>query len=153
VEGVRSLQAGFALGREVTDSAFRDLAAQLNWLSNIDTFLTAATLLTTRIDLEWPDIDRDTFIEPREMCSTTHVHNDHRLVTVETGDMIFWGHPDMELELTVGDKVLIPAGRLHGSTVTSESCTYHQPIIPEQWVRDAFGLIRTQDTKNREYAR
>jgi hypothetical protein len=152
-EGVRSLQAGFALGCEVTDSAFRDLAAQLNWLSNIDAFLTAASLLTTRIDMEWPDINRDTFIEPREMCSTTHVHDDHRLVTVETGDMIFWGHPDMELKLTVGDKVLIPAGRLHGSSVTSESCTYHQPIIPEQWVRDAFGLIRTQDTKNREYAR
>jgi hypothetical protein len=32
-----------------------------------------------------------------------------------------------------GDMILVPKGRLHGSTVLSESCTYHQPIIPDDW--------------------
>ncbi len=70
------------------------------------------------------------------MCSTTHVHNDHRLVTIETGVMHFWGNLGMRLEMNRGDMVLIPDGRLHGSTVLFAECTYHQPIIPDEWVRD-----------------
>ena len=50
--------------------------------------------------------------------------------------MQFWGNLGMELQLNEGDMVLIPEGRLHGSTVLSAECTYHQPIIPEAWLQE-----------------
>lgn len=132
---------GFAITAELADTAMHDLGLQLEWLSQIDSFRTAAALIENRIAAERPDIDRDTFVEPRDMCSTTHVHNEHRLVSIESGDMIFWGNVGMRLDLHKGDRILIPDGRLHGSTVTSPECTYHQPIIPDEWVADALGQI------------
>lgn len=40
------------------------------------------------------------------------------------------------IALREGDKLLIPLSRLHGSVVLSGSCTYHQPIIPEEIFRE-----------------
>lgn len=116
-------------------SARWDLGEQLLWLSSIRHYIKFAHRISDRIDVECPGIDRETFVEPFEMCSTTHVHNDHRLVTIEEGQMLFWGNVGMQLKMNVGDKVLIPDGRLHGSTVLSGECTYHQPIIPNDWVQ------------------
>lgn len=94
-----------------------------------------ASRIDRRIHAECPNIDRETFVEPREMCSTTHVHDDHRLVVIESGDMVFWANLGMKLRLAPGEMVLVPEGRLHGSSIESPVCTYHQPIIPEEWVR------------------
>jgi hypothetical protein len=49
--------------------------------------------------------------------------------------MVFWGRPEMSLRMVPGDMILVPRGRLHGSSVDSEQCVYHQPIIPDEWVR------------------
>ena len=68
------------------------------------------------------------------MCSPTHVHSDHRLVVVESGDMVFWGNLGMEVRLKPGEMIFIPEGRLHGSSIESDECTYHQPIIPDEWI-------------------
>lgn len=125
---------GIVAAQRLAERARWDLGEQLRWLSSIRHYVAFAHRISSRIDAEFPDIDRETFVEPMEMCSTTHVHNDHRLVTIEEGDMLFWGNVGMRLEMHVGDKVLIPDGRLHGSTVTSPECTYHQPIIPDEWV-------------------
>ncbi|CAM2196816.1 Peptide synthetase [Paraburkholderia kururiensis] len=125
---------GIVAAERLAERARWDLGEQLRWLSSIRHYVAFAHRISARIDAEYPDIDRETFIEPIEMCSTTHVHNDHRLVTIEEGDMLFWGNVGMQLEMHIGDKVLIPDGRLHGSTVTSHECTYHQPIIPDEWV-------------------
>lgn len=129
-------RAGQGLGAVVklAERARWDLGEQLAWLSAIPQYCRWAQAIEQRIQAECPNIDRETFVEPREMCSTTHVHNDHRLVVIEQGDMVFWGNLGMALSLTVGDKVLIPDGRLHGSTVVSDECTYHQPIIPDDWI-------------------
>ncbi|MEK6297165.1 MAG: peptide synthetase, partial [Paraburkholderia tropica] len=54
---------------------------------------------------------------------------------IQEGEMLFWGNLGMQLQMFEGDMVLIPDGRLHGSTVTSSECTYHQPIIPDDWVQ------------------
>ncbi|WP_322007507.1 cupin domain-containing protein [Paraburkholderia tropica] len=126
---------GFAAGDHLAERARWDLGEQLKWLSAIPRFCDFARRISARIDVECPDIDRETFIEPHEMCSTTHVHNDHRLVTIQEGEMLFWGNLGMQLQMFEGDMVLIPDGRLHGSTVTSSECTYHQPIIPDDWVQ------------------
>jgi hypothetical protein len=48
--------------------------------------------------------------------------------------MVFWGMPGMRLALAPGEMTLVPRGRLHGSTVESAECVYHQPIIPEDWL-------------------
>ncbi|TWB12407.1 AraC-like protein [Nitrospirillum amazonense] len=125
---------GAAAATLLTAQAHRDVRAQLLWLSDMPRYVAAARAINRRIDQDCPDIDRETFVEPREMCSTTHVHDDHRLVVIEEGQMVFWGNLGMSLRLDVGDMVLVPQGRLHGSTVESPVCTYHQPIIPPDWL-------------------
>ncbi|WP_429500251.1 peptide synthetase [Robbsia andropogonis] len=126
--------SGFHAREHLSERGRWDLGEQLRWLSAIPRYVAFAHRISERIEVECPGIDRETFVEPLEMCSTTHVHNDHRLVTIESGDMLFWGNLGMQLAMHPGDKVLIPDGRLHGSTVTSAECTYHQPIIPDDWV-------------------
>ncbi|MFT4065912.1 peptide synthetase [Paraburkholderia sp.] len=135
---------GMAAGERLCERARWDLGEQLLWLSSIRHYVAFAHRISTRIDAECPDIDRETFVEPHEMCSTTHVHNDHRLVTIQEGEMLFWGNVGMQLKMNEGDMVLIPDGRLHGSTVMSGECTYHQPIIPDDWVR---ALVAELDAK------
>lgn len=126
---------GVVAGERLAERGRWDLGEQLLWLSSIRRYVEFAHRISTRIDAECPDIDRETFIEPHEMCSTTHVHNDHRLVTIQEGEMLFWGNVGMQLKMNQGDMVLIPDGRLHGSTVVSGECTYHQPIIPDDWIQ------------------
>jgi len=126
---------GAAAGEHLAERGRWDLGEQLRWLSAIRRYCEFARRISTRIDAECPDIDRETFVEPHDMCSTTHVHNDHRLVTIQEGEMLFWGNVGMQLKMNEGDMVLIPDGRLHGSTVVSGECTYHQPIIPDDWVQ------------------
>ncbi|WP_438392385.1 peptide synthetase [Caballeronia sp. DA-9] len=132
--GLYRVGQGWGAGVKLAARARWDLGEQLSWLSAIDSYVAHAKHVEGRIEAECPGIDRETFVEPREMCSTTHVHNDHRLVVIESGDMIFWGNLGMQHKMKQGDSVLIPDGRLHGSTVVSEECTYHQPIIPNEWI-------------------
>ncbi len=133
---------GLAAAGKLADRARWDLNEQLKWLSAIDRYCRYARRISERIERECPAIDRETFVEPREMCSTTHVHDDHRLVTIQEGAMHFWGNLGMRLEMHAGDMVLIPEGRLHGSTVVSAECTYHQPIIPDAWVQELLGQVQ-----------
>lgn len=132
--GLGEVGQGLAAAKRLGACARRDLREQLEWLSALDRYQDIARAIDRRIQAERPDIDRETFVEPREMCSTTHVHNDHRLVVVESGDMVFWGNLGMNLCLAPGEMVLVPQGRLHGSSILSEECVYHQPIIPEEWI-------------------
>nr|WP_255701933.1 peptide synthetase [Bordetella sp. LUAb4] len=130
------LGQGLGMAVRLAERARWDLGEQLRWLSAIPRYCQWAREIEKRIQAECPGIDRETFVEPREMCSTTHVHSDHRLVVIEEGDMLFWGNLGMKLPLATGEMVLIPDGRLHGSTVVSQECTYHQPIIPDEWINE-----------------
>jgi len=141
--GFRQFGQGMQAAMRLAEGARKDLAEQLGWLGSIDQYLAMARMIESRIQAECPDIDRDTFVEPRDMCSTTHVHNDHRLVVIESGRMVFWGNLGMRLHMEPGDMVLIPQGRLHGSTVISDECTYHQPIIPDAWVKELTTKLNT----------
>jgi len=134
--GLQQVAQGIEVSRRLGDAARGDLRAQLHWLSSIEQFQVFANNIDDRINTDRPDIDRETFVEPREMCSTTHVHSDHRLVSIESGDMVFWGNLGMQLRLKPGQRVFVPEGRLHGSTIESAECTYHQPIIPEAWIEE-----------------
>jgi hypothetical protein len=133
-DAVREVAAGVAMAKSLAECARQDLGDQLNWLSSLDRYREYAHLIDRRIAQEAPDIDRETFVEPREMCSTTHVHDDHRLVVIESGNMVFWGNLGMTLRLKPGEMVLVPQGRLHGSSIESDECVYHQPIISDDWI-------------------
>jgi len=132
--GLAELARGVRSAAQLAELGRRDIDAQLRWLSCIEDYRELAQRLEQRIRTQKPDIDRETFVEPREMCSTTHVHNDHRLVEIESGHMVFWARPGMLFRMVPGDRVLVPRGRLHGSSVESEQCVYHQPILPPEWV-------------------
>ncbi|MDR5760642.1 peptide synthetase [Caballeronia sp. LZ035] len=143
-QGLFRAAQGIGAGARIAERARWDLGEQLKWLSAIDRYVEFAHRIDQRVAVECPGIDRETFIEPRDMCSTTHVHNDHRLVVIrnEEGRMLFWGNLGMRHEMSHGDMVLIPDGRLHGSTVLSEECTYDQPIIPDEWIEELQQELR-----------
>lgn len=149
-EGRFRVSQGLGAGVKLAERARWDLGEQLKWLSAIEHYIAFAEKIDRRIAAECPGIDRETFVEPRDMCSTTHVHNDHRLVVIQssapqdTVQMHFWGNLGMRLEMKQGDKVLIPDGRLHGSTVICEECTYDQPIIPEEWIAELLDAPRRE---------
>ena len=132
---VEQVHAGFTEAAHLADLWDRDLAAQLTWADSIEVYQERAERIQRHIDDEGLEIDLDTFVESWEVTSTTHVHDDHRLVVIESGQMHFWNNVTHKIELNAGDKLLIPLSRLHGSTVLSGECTYHQPIIPETMYR------------------
>jgi hypothetical protein len=128
---VEEIYAGFAGAAWLGDTWDRDLSEQLAWADDIPAYVEKARKIDQYLTENNIQVDLDTFIESCEETSTTHVHDDHRLVMIETGKMHFWNNITHQIELNTGDKVLIPLSRLHGSTVLSGECTYHQPIIPE----------------------
>ncbi len=133
---LRQMAAGASRMVALLGAVRRELASQIAWISDLSWSQQAAREIDARIRESGVAIDRDTFVEPREMCSTTHVHDDHRLVVIESGTMVFWGNIGMRHRMEAGDMILVPMSRLHGSSVLSPSCTYHQPIIPQAWRAD-----------------
>jgi hypothetical protein len=120
---------GFEELRLLQRLADEDVADQLTW----------AGALTVNAPLMAPLVEvwratrgaapSETFVESRAERSTTHIHPDDRLLVLETGRMDFYPLAGVTLSLKAGDFLFIPGGRLHGSVVQSESCTYHQPIL------------------------
>ncbi|WP_329139975.1 hypothetical protein OG552_34925 [Streptomyces sp. NBC_01476] len=130
-EGVERFHHGFADAVWLAALWDEDLAQQLAWADSIPEHQDKAARINKYIEDNGITVDLDTFVESNEETSTTHVHDEHRLVMIERGEMHFWNNVTHKIDLHEGDKVLIPVSRLHGSTVLSGECTYHQPIIPE----------------------
>ncbi|MCK9875563.1 peptide synthetase [Frankia sp. Ag45/Mut15] len=126
-----AFHTGFADAAHLARRHDRDLAEQLAWADAIDEHKARAEAISAYLTNERIEVDLDTFVETCDETSTTHVHDEHRLVMIESGDMHFWNNVTHKISLSDGDKILIPKSRLHGSTVLSGSCTYHQPIIPD----------------------
>ncbi|MBD3003660.1 peptide synthetase [Streptomyces sp. 5-10] len=131
-EAVASFHNGFEDARLLTAVADEDLAVQLDWADRLDEYKVKAEKLDALIRERGIEVDLETFVESHEETSTTHVHDDHRLVVVEVGQMHFWNNVGQLIPMNEGDKLLIPAERLHGSMVRSGTCTYHQPVITEE---------------------
>jgi mannose-6-phosphate isomerase-like protein (cupin superfamily) len=129
---VEEVYAGFAGAAWLSATWDRDLAAQLSWADDIPGYQAKARKIDDYLKGHGIQVDLDTFVESCEETSTTHVHDDHRLVMIESGKMHFWNNITHQIELNTGDMVLVPMSRLHGSTVLSGECTYHQPIIPDE---------------------
>jgi quercetin dioxygenase-like cupin family protein len=57
------------------------------------------------------------------------VHDEDRLLIIESGQMDFWNCLGARHTYVPGDMAFIPKHRLHGSVVLSGECVYHQPVI------------------------
>lgn len=112
-----------------------DLTRQLELIGGVESNRLKARHLYEGIQRDRVPVDLDTFVESWEECSTTHVHDDDRLVVIETGEMVFWTCLGQEIRLHEGDMTFVPVHRLHGSVVLSGTCTYHQPIITDELAR------------------
>ncbi len=131
----RAFGRGFAAAERLHELWDGDLATQITWADQIELHQEYAEKIHRYLEDNEITVDLDTFVESEEETSTTHVHNEHRLVMIEEGQMHFWNNVTHKIELLTGDKILIPVSRLHGSTVLSGVCTYHQPIIPDDLLR------------------
>lgn len=129
-----TLSAGLTAAGQLAALADEDLSSQLRWADSLDSYRAEAERLQAEIDRGALLVDLDTFVETANETSTTHVHDEHRLVVIESGSMHFWNNVGHRIELAAGDKLLVPKARLHGSVVLSSQCTYHQPIIPDDQV-------------------
>lgn len=135
-EGVfEGVHRGFADAAWYRDLWHRDLAAQVTWADRIEEYQEKAEKIDQMLTNENIVVDLDTFVETSAETSTTHVHDENRLVMIEVGQMHFWNNVTHKIQLNQGDKLLIPTSRLHGSTVLSGSCTYHQPIITDEMLQ------------------
>ena len=131
----QAFRRGFTAAQRLHQVWHQDLAAQLSWADQIELHQEYAEKIARYLEDNNIVVDLDTFVESEEETSTTHVHNEHRLVMIEEGQMHFWNNATHKIELRTGDKILIPVSRLHGSTVLSGVCTYHQPVIPDDLLR------------------
>lgn len=123
---------GLNNAHDLYELAHDDLRRQIEWADDLGRYRAEAARLQGLIDSGSLAVDLDTFVESSAETSTTHVHDEHRLVVIESGNMVFWHNVDANVQLSAGDALLIPRTRLHGSVVLSGECTYHQPIIPEE---------------------
>lgn len=128
------VSVGLTAAEQLATLADADLGSQMRWADSLDSYRTEAERLQNEIDRGALLVDLDTFVETANETSTTHVHDEHRLVVIERGSMHFWHNVGHRIELAAGDKLLVPKARLHGSMVLSNQCTYHQPIIPDDQV-------------------
>lgn len=106
-----------------------DRVIQFEWINTMDDYVHKGRRLHQAIDEHGIDVDLDTFVESWEECSTTHVHDEDRLLVIESGQMDFWNCMGERHRYVPGDVTFIPKHRLHGSVVLSGECVYHQPVI------------------------
>lgn len=118
----------YALLQKLADTNFLE---QVRWADRLDEHRATAARIYGAIQAGALEVPLETFIEPVTERSTTHVHDDHRLLVIESGSMEFWPGWTSSLHLGPGDLLYVAAQRLHGSCVTSEQCIYHQPLMTE----------------------
>lgn len=106
-----------------------DLMTQLRWVDSTQLYTDKARRLERAIRENGIQVKLDTFVESWEECSTTHVHDEDRLLIIESGEMEFWNCFGATHQFKPGDMLFIPKHRLHGSVVQSGECVYHQPVI------------------------
>jgi mannose-6-phosphate isomerase-like protein (cupin superfamily) len=127
--GVREFSRGFEEYAVLLDVHHDDRMRQFTWINSAPEHVRKAKRLQGAIVEHNLKVDLDTFVESWEECSTTHVHDEDRLLVIESGEMEFWNCFGQRHKFRPGDMTFIPRHRLHGSVVLSGECVYHQPVI------------------------
>lgn len=133
--GLREFSRGFEEYAVLLDVGHTERMRQFRWVTDMAHYREKAERLQAAIELHHIDVDLDTFVESWEECSTTHVHDEDRLLVIESGEMEFWNCFGIQHKYRPGDKAFIPRHSLHGSVVLSGECVYHQPIITAELER------------------
>lgn len=136
--GLRELSRGLEEHAVLLDVHHDDRMRQFTWINRMPYYREKAERLQKAIGDNQIAVELDTFVESWEECSTTHVHDDDRLIVIESGEMEFWNCLGVTHKYLPGDKMFVPRHRLHGSVVRSGECVYHQPVITEELDRE-FG--------------
>lgn len=126
---LRELSRGIEEYAVLLDVHDEDFRRQFTWIDAMPGYVRKAERLQQAIDDYKIPVALDTFVESWEECSTTHVHDDDRLLVIESGEMEFWNCFGISHKFKAGDKTFIPKNRLHGSVVLTGECVYHQPVI------------------------
>ena len=125
----REFGRGFAEYSVLLDVHHQDRMRQFEWINAMPGYIEKARRLQQAISEYSIEVALDTFVESWEECSTTHVHDEDRLLVIESGQMHFWNCFGRRHEFNPGEMTFIPKHRLHGSVVLSGECIYHQPVI------------------------
>jgi hypothetical protein len=128
-KGSREFSRGLREFSALLASNDADMQAQIRLIDGTEALQHKARKLYSAINEHNIPVELDTFVESSEECSTTHVHDDDRLVVVESGEMEFWTCLGQQIKLGPGEMTFVPKHRLHGSVVRSGTCVYHQPVI------------------------
>lgn len=135
---------GFEEWRLLEDLASQDFINQVRWADACEDYEQAAEGLFARIQSGEINVPLETFIEVLGERSTTHVHDDHRLLVLETGEMDFWPLYGPPRRYRAGDHMLVPMHRLHGSVVRSEDSVYHQPLVSDALMAETVAQIEAR---------
>ena len=133
---VKDIVRGFEEFRLLQEIADKDFTTQINWSDRVDMYREKAAQINSRIMSGEISSPLETFVEALGERSTTHVHDDNRLLVIESGEMDFWPSFGQPIRFQAGDVMFIPCFRLHGSVVCTDECVYHQPAIPLNIVKD-----------------
>ena len=138
-EHLTELARGFEEARVLTDIAMKDFVLQATWFDELPRFREHANRVYAKIRSGEMPTPLETFVEPRGERSTTHVHDDDRLLVIEQGSMDFFPALGDAIRFNAGDILLVPRHHLHGSVVRTEECVYHQPLVSREVAAGALG--------------
>ncbi len=133
---VEEILRGFEEFRLLQEIADKDFISQINWSDQLNVYREKAVQINNKIMSGEIDSPLETFVEVLGERSTTHVHEDDRLLVIENGAMNFWPSYGQPIRFQAGDVMLIPAFRLHGSVVCTDECVYHQPLVPPKVMKE-----------------
>jgi len=115
---IPDLIRGFEEFRLLQDQADEELYAHIKWHDELDACRARAAMLHGSKPAD------GRFTEPQGEVSVLHSHANNELFWVESGELEFVATPQLSFKLSAGEGVIIPKGMLHGTQITSASCTY-----------------------------
>ncbi|WP_114860693.1 iron-containing redox enzyme family protein [Azospirillum brasilense] len=122
---------GFEEFKLLQTLADKDLMDQLAFGDRLFKAPMAGDFCSSHPDM-WSGPDVLTFTEPKGEVSVLHIHDQAELFQVTEGAVEFTVGPLHSIELAAGQSIVIPGGRLHGTRVLSDTCSYR--------IRKAAGL-------------
>ncbi len=115
---IPDLIRGFEEFKLLQDIADEELYAHIKWHDEMDEHRAKAAALKGRKPVDM------TITESEHELSVLHTHPNDELFWIESGELDFIASPELTFRLKAGEGVVIPKGMIHGTYVTSKSCTY-----------------------------
>jgi mannose-6-phosphate isomerase-like protein (cupin superfamily) len=115
---IPDLIRGFEEFKLLQDIADEELYAHIKWHDELDEHRARATELHGKRNVDMR------ITESENELSVLHTHSNDELFWVESGELDFVMSPELSVRLKAGEGIVIPKGMIHGTCVTSKTCTY-----------------------------